>query len=145
MVSIFGVTEQEPRAENRVALSERLDADGIPMVRIHSGHSARDLAALTEMIARCTRLAKTAGAEEIIVMHSSYDRVSTTRVAVTCRMGRDPDMSVVNPDGQVYGIDNLFVADASVLVTQGAGDSPSLTIQALGLRTAAHIAQRLRT
>ncbi len=145
VVSIFGVAEQEPRAENRVALTERLDADGIPMVRVHSGHSAKDVAALSAMIARCTRLAKTAGAEQTIAMRSSYDRVSATHVAGTCRMGRDPDMSVVGPHGQVHGADNLYIADASVLVTQGAGDSPSLTIQALALRTAAFIAQRLRT
>ncbi len=53
-------------------------------------------------------------------------------------------MSVVDPCGQVHGTDNLYIADASVLVTQGAGDSPSLTIQALALRTAANIALRLR-
>jgi choline dehydrogenase-like flavoprotein len=143
-VSIFGVAEQEPRPENRVELSARVDADGVSMVRVYSGHSAKDIAALSEMIARCTRLAEAAGAEEIVAMRSSYDRVSATHVAGTCRMGRDPDMSVVDPYGQVHGVDNLFIADASVLVTQGTGDSPSLTIQALALRTAAHIARRLR-
>jgi choline dehydrogenase-like flavoprotein len=39
--------------------------------------------------------------------------------------------------------DNLYVADAGVLVTQGAVDSASLTIQALALRTAALIAHQL--
>ena len=35
---------------------------------------------------------------------------------------------------------SLMLADASVLVTQGAGDSPSLTIQALALRGAEALA-----
>jgi hypothetical protein len=36
------------------------------------------------------------------------------------------------------------VADASVLVTEGAGDSPSLTLQALALRAGEALAERAR-
>ena len=46
--------------------------------------------------------------------------------------------------GAVHGVPNLTVADASVLVTQGAGDSPSLTIQALALRSSESLVERLR-
>ncbi|MFQ5632317.1 MAG: GMC oxidoreductase, partial [bacterium] len=49
----------------------------------------------------------------------------------TCRMGNDPRTSVVNKYGQVHEIDNLFVADGSLHVTNG-GFNPSLTIMALG-------------
>ena len=42
--------------------------------------------------------------------------------------------------GRCHEVRNMFVADASVLPGQGAGDSPSLTIQALALRTADRIA-----
>ena len=35
-----------------------------------------------------------------------------------------------------------MIADASVLVTEGAGDAPSLTIQALALRSAELLAER---
>ena len=38
----------------------------------------------------------------------------------------------------------LVVADASVLVTEGAGDSPSLTLQALALRAGEALAERAR-
>lgn len=38
--------------------------------------------------------------------------------ACTCRMGPDSDpLAVVNPDGQVHGLDNLFVCDASIFPT----------------------------
>ncbi len=57
-------------------------------------------------------------------------------------MGHDPRHSVVDAFGAVHGVPNLVVADASVLVTQGAGDSPSLTIQALALRAAEALAAR---
>jgi len=51
--------------------------------------------------------------------------------AGTARMGNDPKTSVVNRYGQVHNIDNLFVADGSLCVTN-AGYNPVLTIMALG-------------
>ncbi len=55
-------------------------------------------------------------------------------------MGDDPCSSVVDRWGRVHGHDNLFVADASVHVTNG-GFNPVLTILALAYRTAEHIVQ----
>jgi choline dehydrogenase-like flavoprotein len=46
-------------------------------------------------------------------------------------MGNDPKTSVTNKYGQVHDIDNLFVADGSLHVTNG-GFNPVLTIMALG-------------
>jgi choline dehydrogenase-like flavoprotein len=50
----------------------------------------------------------------------------------TCWMGRDATTSVTDPSGRVWGFDNLFVADASLMPTSS-GVNPSLTIAALGL------------
>ena len=54
-------------------------------------------------------------------------------------MGNDPEQSVVDANGGVLGVKNLFVADASILPSQGMGDSMSLTIQAMALRIAARM------
>jgi choline dehydrogenase-like flavoprotein len=51
--------------------------------------------------------------------------------AGTCRMGNDSKTSVTNKYGQIHDIDNLFVADGSLHVTNG-GFNPVLTIMALG-------------
>ncbi len=59
----------------------------------------------------------------------------------TARMGSDPKTSVVDAFGEVHGIKGLFVADASVLPSAGAVNT-GLTIAALALRTADHIAAR---
>jgi choline dehydrogenase-like flavoprotein len=59
-------------------------------------------------------------------------------------MGNDPNQSVVDAYGKVHESRNCYITDASVLPTQGAGDSPSLTIQALALRTAEKIAADLK-
>ena len=50
-----------------------------------------------------------------------------------CRMGVDPQKSVVNPEYQVHGYKNLYVGDAS-LFPNAPGINPSLTIYALATR-----------
>jgi choline dehydrogenase-like flavoprotein len=58
-------------------------------------------------------------------------------------MGNDPKTSVVNAFCQSHDVDNLFVADGSVMVTDG-GLNPSLTIQATACRTADYIVKQWR-
>ena len=53
-------------------------------------------------------------------------------------MGADPTASVTNRTGQVHDIDNLFLADASLHVTNG-GFNPVLTIMTLGYWVSHHI------
>jgi choline dehydrogenase-like flavoprotein len=53
----------------------------------------------------------------------------------TAAMGADPDASVVDPSGRVWGYENLLVADASVF-PQSSGVNPMLTIMAMAGRIA---------
>ena len=48
-------------------------------------------------------------------------------------MGDDPKASVVNRDCQLHDVDNVYVIDASVHVTNG-GFNPALTILANAYR-----------
>lgn len=57
----------------------------------------------------------------------------------TCRMGADPETSVVDPDGKVWGWDNLWVSDASVFPTS-LGVNPQVTVMALGLTIGRQVA-----
>ncbi len=45
----------------------------------------------------------------------------------TCRMGDDPATSVVDPDGRLWDVDNVLVADSSVFPTSS-GYNPTLTL-----------------
>jgi choline dehydrogenase-like flavoprotein len=56
----------------------------------------------------------------------------------TLRMGRAPGTSVTDGGGRVWGLPNLWVADASVFPTS-MGVNPSLTIAAHALRVAQDI------
>jgi len=144
VVSLFGIAEQEPRPSNRVVLADGTDTDGVPLVRIESAPSEADLVAMDAMLARLTALAAASGAVELLQQATAYDEPLASHVGGTCRMGSEPVSSVVDPFGRAHEVPNLFIADASVLPGQGAGDSPSLTIQALALRTAARIAALAR-
>jgi len=144
VASLFAIAEHEPRRGNRLVLDERLDEDDVPLVRVESAYSETDCRTLEAMIARLEDLALASGAAERLHLLTTYARGSSTHVGGGCRMGSDPAESVVDPWGRAHEVPNLFVADASVLPGQGAGDSPSLTIQALALRTADRIAQAMR-
>ena len=57
----------------------------------------------------------------------------------TCRMGNDPETSVVDRFHRSHDVPNLFICDGSSLVTSGRGQ-PTMTIQALAFRAGEHIA-----
>jgi choline dehydrogenase-like flavoprotein len=56
-----------------------------------------------------------------------------------CRMGTDPETSVVDSDQRSWAVPNLFIADGSVMPTQGSAN-PALTIMALASRLAERLA-----
>jgi len=59
----------------------------------------------------------------------------------TCAMGANPDQSVVDPEFNVFGIDNLSVVDASVLPSLPSGN-PQASIFAMASIAAQAIAKR---
>ncbi len=62
----------------------------------------------------------------------------TTHVQGTCRMGSDPERSVVDADAQCWDVKRLYVGDGS-LVPRTLSVNPSLTIMALADRLAGHL------
>jgi len=58
-------------------------------------------------------------------------------------MHPDPRRGVVDADGRVHGVVNLYVAGSSVFPTSGSAN-PTLTIVALAIRLAEHVDRSLR-
>lgn len=56
----------------------------------------------------------------------------------TCRMGADPRTSACDPNGRLYGMDNVFVADGSIFPTS-LGVNPQVTIMAAAHKIADHV------
>jgi choline dehydrogenase-like flavoprotein len=75
----------------------------------------------------------TAGATDLC-----WTGLITTHIQGTCRMGSDPERSVVDADGQSWDVKRLYVGDGS-LVPRTLSVNPSLTIMALADRLAGHL------
>jgi len=123
---------------------DQTDAYGIPLARIHSHVGDMAVRRLEFMAGRCRELLIASGVDTLLEEYGSYDRFSTTHVFGTCRMGREPEQSVVNADCRSHRWHNLYIVDGSVFPSSGGGESPSLTIEALGLRAAEHIRSRVQ-
>ncbi|HEX6540511.1 MAG TPA: GMC family oxidoreductase N-terminal domain-containing protein [Ktedonobacterales bacterium] len=65
--------------------------------------------------------------------------VGTAHQMGTCRLGGSARTAVANPDGQVYGVEGLYIGDASGFPT-ASGVNPMLSTMAL----AYHVAQRIK-
>lgn len=128
------VTEDLPEETNRVTLDPVLtDSDGIPAPSItyRLGDNTRKM--LRHGQEKATELLLAAGAEKIIAKGSDevWWRAGWHQMG-TCRMGDDPEKSVVNAWGRCHDVKNLFIVDGSIFVTSGAVN-PTSTIQALAL------------
>jgi choline dehydrogenase-like flavoprotein len=134
--------EQEPNPDSRVTLSEQKDPFGKPMAKLDWRLTANDLRVLNrgeEIIARefarvgLGRLAfLELGEGEPDYVFGGCHHMGTTR------MSDDPKRGVVDRNGRVHGIGNLYVAGSSVFPTSGYAN-PTYTIVALAIRLAAHL------
>jgi len=74
-----------------------------------------------------------------IVLAKGFPKSKPSHQCGTARMGLDPATSVVDAELKAHDLDNLYLADASVLPTSAAVN-PSLTVAALALRLGRHLA-----
>ena len=114
---LFGIAEQQPRADNRITLSEYKDNTGVPKVNIHSAYSPQDLHTINTMKDKLQDWALATPTKTIDRATDSRYQSSATHVGGTCRMGNNPSQSVVDAFGKVHASRNCYIADASVLPT----------------------------
>ena len=133
MVGLKMVGEMMPQERNTVTLADEEDQYGLKVARVTYGWCDNDKAMVEHSLDFMGRQLEAAGAKN--VWRQPDD---TNHLAGTARMGDDRRSSVVNADCRAWDVPNLFVCDGSVFPTTG-GVNPSLTIQALALRTADRI------
>ncbi len=122
---------------NRITLSDTLtDRDGLPAAKMIYKLSDNSRRILDFGMERAQDVLLAAGAQEIF--RTPLRSEAGFHLMGTARMGTDPETSVVDPFGRSHDHPNLYVADASVFVT-AAAINPTVTAQALALRTADHI------
>ena len=121
------------------------DAYGQPLLRMTfdwGGNERRMTEYLTD---RAAEIARAMDPTHVKVSrlsdHYSIVPYQTTHNTGGTVMGTDPETSVVNPDLQVWGVDNVFVMGAGVF-PQNAGYNPTGTVGALAYRAADAIVNR---
>ena len=146
-IHIESNVEQIPRPDSRVTLGRETDAFGLPVAAMHWTFGdeeertyRRGLELIVEALDQYAPGLKDGRMEYPDPWPD--DVVGNWHHIGTTRMHEDPKLGVVDADCKVHGVDNLFVAGSSVFPTGGA-TSPTLTIVALGLRLADHLAAQL--
>ncbi len=133
--AIWGIScEDLPEEHNCVALDDRThDEAGVPAARLSYRLSDNAKAMLAFNADQAIASFEEAGAHETL----SYGILPEYgwHPLGTCRMGNDPETSVVDHWGRAHDASNLFIVDGSTFVT-GSSVNPAATIAALALRTA---------
>jgi choline dehydrogenase-like flavoprotein len=141
--------EQAPNRDSRITLQEKRDPFGLPRARVDwrlLPIDRRTVMRAEELIdAELERLHMGRLAPAKPEEHEAWpsNLIGGWHQIGTTRAHSDPRQGVVDADCRVHGIDNLFVAGASVFPT-GGSVSPTPTILALALRLADHLKERLR-
>jgi choline dehydrogenase-like flavoprotein len=131
-IVVMGPTQQIPTADARVTLDPTVrDKWGMPVARISGNVHSHTFEIGLVQAQRAEAWLKEAGAMSTLINAGKPTTVSAGQhQAGTCRMGNDPQSSVVNRNCQLHDVDNVFVIDSSVHVTNG-GFNPALTIMAI--------------
>jgi choline dehydrogenase-like flavoprotein len=127
-----------PLESNSFSLDPDLkDAWGLPALRMTYKDHPDDLKLVNWLSARALEILDAAGAEQKWA-HPVSEQQFAVHLLGTCRMGNDPETSVISPEHRAHDVKNLFLCDGSSLVSSGRGQ-PTMTIQALAYRAADRI------
>ncbi|MEE2861797.1 MAG: GMC family oxidoreductase [Paracoccus sp. (in: a-proteobacteria)] len=138
MAGMWIVGEDMPQETNRVTLSDTVDKFGLKVANVHFSDHANDVAMRNHAYERGQAIYRAMGATRTL----PTPPYPSTHNLGTNRMSERPEDGVVNRWGQSHDIENLFVSDGSQFTT-GAAENPTLTIVALAIRQADHIAREM--
>jgi glucoside 3-dehydrogenase (cytochrome c) catalytic subunit len=136
--------EMLPRKENRVTIDpEKLDAWGIPALRIECAHGDNERAMAKDALETIKEMADSAG----FMTQSTYSTPAPPGFCIhevgTARMGADPKTSILNKWNQSWDVKNVFVTDGACFVSQGC-QNPTLTMMAITARACDYIADEFK-
>lgn len=139
MAGMWIVGEDMPQETNRVTLNHDVkDQHGLPVANVHFSDHPNDIAMRNHAYKQGTAVYEAVGATRTF----PTPPYPSTHNLGTNRMSENPRDGVVNRWGRAHDVPNLFVSDGSQFTT-GAAENPTLTIVALAIRQADHIAREL--
>ena len=143
-IAVMGPVQEMPVFESRAQLDPRVkDFWGIPVARLSGGRHPHSVEVARAVVVKAVEWLQEAGAIRTWTSVPGLELSGGQHQAGTCRMGNDPQTSVVDRNCRIHEADNIYLADASVHVTNG-GFNPALTILANAYRIAAAIVKERR-
>lgn len=139
--------EQIPLRDSHITMTKELDALGMPKMHVDWKYDRLDIQSIEKSLDLLSESFKNSGTGTFEYDRNNLEYELTKYGAYgghhlgTTRMGTDLPTSVVDPDCQVHGIEGLYIVGGSVFPTSGQAN-PTLSIVALALRLAEHIAAR---
>jgi len=133
-------TEDLPRPENRVSV----DRDGKLTLAYTATNDTPKQELYKQLHSMLAKLHMEPGHlfHRFAYMKNEIPVAGVAHQAGTCRMGTDPETSVLSADCRAHELDNLYVVDTSVFPSIGAVN-PALTAMANSLRVGDHVLERL--
>ena len=139
MAGMWLVGEDMPQETNRITLNHDVkDQYGLPVPNVHFDDHPNDVAMRNHAYKQGMAVYEAVGATRVF----PTPPYPSTHNLGTNRMSAKPRDGVVNKWGRTHDIPNLYVSDGSVFTT-GAAENPTLTIVALAIRQAEHLAGEL--
>ncbi len=141
MVAFLTMSEDLPRPENRVTLTETN--------QIRLTYTPNNLEAHTRLTKRLEHALQGFSLHQHTLFEPHFEIDSllplygTAHQCGTLKFGRDPATSVLDVNCKAHELDNLYVVDSSFFVSSAAVN-PTLTIVANALRVGEHLIERLR-
>ncbi len=143
VLRVTGPVQEIPSPDARVRVDTFVkDRYGIPVAHLSGAKHPETLRTAEHIRKKAEEWLLASGAMRVWGQPSMLHLSGGQHQAGTCRMGNDPSTSVTDGWGRVHDFPNLWVADASLHVTNG-GFNPVLTIYALAFRAAERLAASL--
>jgi choline dehydrogenase-like flavoprotein len=140
----YGYGECLPNHGNYIELdTEKVDAWGIPTLKIHSAWGENELALRQDMAVSAAEMLEAAGARDIRAFTDDDPPGFSIHEMGTARMGKDPKTSVLNAYNQSHDVKNLFISDGGAMASSSCVN-PSLTYMALTARACDYAVQQLK-
>ena len=130
--SLGALCELLPLLENGVTLAPDVDRHGLRVANFSYSMCDNDKRLMAAAQSKMEHILRAAGATETMTIQRFAHLVGGCRMAASAKDG------VVDTNQRTFAVPNLYIADGSVLPTQGSAN-PALTIMALAARLADHL------
>jgi choline dehydrogenase-like flavoprotein len=141
---MFMQGETIPKESNHVRLStDQVDPWGIPQLITSIGYDENDDKMVADFLTQSAEMLEVAGVKNITKKDTHQAPGLDIHEMGGCRMGSDPQTSLLNKWNQLHLCPNVFVTDGACMTSTG-NQSPSILYMAFAARAAHHAVEEMK-